>query len=270
MQLTTRQQTIDGIELISCLPEQGNGKPPLLFVHGAFAAAWTWNEQYLPYFAQLGYAAHALSLRGHGESFGCDHVNRHSIRDYVDDVESIVRHLGQMPVLLGHSMGGFVVQKFLEHHAAPATVLMSSVPPQGLLAASFHMLFSKPGLLLEMNQLLGGGDISLQAARDALFFEPVPDSVLAGYMSRMSLESQRAMWDMSMFNLVNQYAVKRTPLLVLGTQEDQLVPAFLVSSTAHSYGVEPMIFKGLGHGFPMEKGGMRVAEAVAHWLAEHL
>jgi non-heme chloroperoxidase len=36
-------------------------------------------------------------------------------------------------VLIGHSMGGMVLQKYLEKREAPAVVLMSSVPPQGLL-----------------------------------------------------------------------------------------------------------------------------------------
>jgi hypothetical protein len=51
-------------------------KPPLLFVHGSFHAAWCWAEHWLGYYAALGYDAHAVSLRGqaravqrkHGES----------------------------------------------------------------------------------------------------------------------------------------------------------------------------------------------------------
>jgi pimeloyl-ACP methyl ester carboxylesterase len=34
---------------------------PILFVHGAWHAAWCW-ENFLPYFAQQGYAAYAISL----------------------------------------------------------------------------------------------------------------------------------------------------------------------------------------------------------------
>ena len=41
---------------------------PLLFVHGAWHAAWCWDEHFLGYFADRGYRAVALSFRGHGDS----------------------------------------------------------------------------------------------------------------------------------------------------------------------------------------------------------
>jgi pimeloyl-ACP methyl ester carboxylesterase len=49
--------------------------------------------------------------------------------DYVDDVKSVVRSLPSTPVLIGHSMGRFVVQKYLEANDAPAAVLIVSAPP---------------------------------------------------------------------------------------------------------------------------------------------
>jgi pimeloyl-ACP methyl ester carboxylesterase len=41
---------------------------PLLFVHGAWHAAWCWDERFLDFFADRGYRALAMSLRGHGKS----------------------------------------------------------------------------------------------------------------------------------------------------------------------------------------------------------
>src|SRR5690348_14544043 len=37
-----------------------------------------------------------------------------SLADYVDDVESVVKSLPIRPVLIGHSMGGFALQKYLQ------------------------------------------------------------------------------------------------------------------------------------------------------------
>jgi pimeloyl-ACP methyl ester carboxylesterase len=39
---------------------------PLLFVHGAWHAAWCWDENFLSFFGDKGYRAVALSFRGHG------------------------------------------------------------------------------------------------------------------------------------------------------------------------------------------------------------
>ena len=257
---------VGGIEVLAARPMRPNGRPPVLFVHGAFAHASMWAEYFFAHFTQAGYAVAALSLRGHGGSDGRDEVDRFGIHDYVDDVITVVEHLGVAPVLIGHSMGGFVVQKYLERHPAPAAVLMSSVPPQGLVAATFHMALAHPGLFMDFNRLLASGDIPLEAARAALFATEVPDEVLRRHLAQMNPESQRAIWDMSMFNLVSLSAVHRTPLMVLGTEEDRLMPAFLVQSTARAYGVPDHLFRGLGHGFPLEVGGERVALAVVGWL----
>ena len=40
------------------------------------------------------------------------------------DVGAVVDWLGEPPVLIGHSMGGFVVQKYLEHHTTPGAALL--------------------------------------------------------------------------------------------------------------------------------------------------
>ena len=108
---------------------------PLLFVHGGEHAAWCWDEHFLDFFAAKGYRALALSLRGHGMSSNSKPPTACSIADYVQDVCSVADHLSQAPVIIGHSLGGFVVQKYLESHVAPAGVLVASTPPQGAAAA---------------------------------------------------------------------------------------------------------------------------------------
>ena len=271
MSHTFSESRVDGIEVISCVPgKPARGAPPLVLVHGAYTGAWVWAEKFMPRIAEFGYASHALSLRGHGGSFGTEHLDHHSIRDYCDDLKKIIAHVGGDPVLVGHSMGGFVVQKYLEHHVAPAAVLMSSVPPQGLVAATFHLFLKRPGLLLEINRLLATRDISSDAAREALFAKHVDDAILRRYLQRMTLESQRAIWDMSMFNLVNIAAVRRTPLMVLGAEHDQLIPPFLVNATGHSYGVPSRIFAGHGHGFLLEDDSEAIVDAMMEWIETRL
>src|SRR5689334_22597448 len=56
---------------------------PLLFVHGAWHAAWCWDEHFLAFFADRGYRAVALSLRGHGGSPTSKPLSRCSAADYV-------------------------------------------------------------------------------------------------------------------------------------------------------------------------------------------
>ena len=93
---------------------------PLLFVHGAYHAAWCWDENFVGYFADKGFRALAVSLRGHGQSTRCKPLRSCSIADYVEDVRAVADKLGCEPVPIGHSMGCLVVEKYLEKYRAPS------------------------------------------------------------------------------------------------------------------------------------------------------
>lgn len=73
----------------------------------------------------------ALSLRGHGGSSAPRRLRFISFADYLQDVAAAATDLPTPPVLVGHSMGGYVVQKYLETNHAPAGVLLASVPRKG-------------------------------------------------------------------------------------------------------------------------------------------
>lgn len=263
-----KTQTIAGLEVFSCLPDRATGKPPLLFVHGAFAGGWMWTETFMPFLAKAGYPCHALSLRGHGGSEGREHINWHSVADYVDDLKTVTDWLGEEPVLIGHSMGGFIVQKYLEHRPAQAVALICSVPPQGLIASQFHLLFSKPHLFLELNRILSGEYTDTATLREALFAGDVDEAMLAAWMTKMQNESQRAILDMTMFNLPNLFSMHRPPMLIVGAEDDVLVPAFLVQTTASTYGQRPHIFRRMGHAVTHEKEWPLVAACLRDWLEE--
>src|SRR5262245_31422424 len=114
MQPVLRSGLSARLEVLECHPEAPSPRPPVLFVHGAFAGAWTWAAHFLPHFAAHGVPSYALSLRGHGGSYGHDALAWHRLADYVKDVEEVVAALATSPILVGHSMGALVVMKYLE------------------------------------------------------------------------------------------------------------------------------------------------------------
>jgi non-heme chloroperoxidase len=265
----------DKLELISCAPAVARaGMPPLLFLHGAYTAAWCWQERFLPYFAAAGFHSHALSLSGHGASRQRVHLDSYSIDDYVNDVSEVVAGLPVPPVLIGHSMGGFVVQKYLERHTAPAAVLMCAVPPQGLAASAFGMLFNRPGMLIDLNRMMSGKHVALESLREALFAQPVSVDELARYYRKAQPESHRAIWDMTLFNLPHTSRVLanlpagRSSLLVQGAEHDLIIPASLVEMSARSYGVKARIYPGMGHALMLEADWKMPAQDIIDWLQQ--
>jgi non-heme chloroperoxidase len=246
--------------------------PPLLFIHGAFCGAWCWDEHFLPWFAKKGLDAWAISVSGHGASEGHDYLDSLSITDYVNDVREVVETMPQPPILVGHSMGGFVVQKYLEKYSAPAAVLMCSVPPQGLMGSAISMMFSKPSLMGDLNNIMSGGQASYESLRDALFAQDIDMEDLMRFYKLSQPESHRALWDMMIFGLPSIRTVLgnieggKDRLLVLGAEYDHLVPASAAEMTARSYDVEPVIYPGMGHGLMLEKDWEKVASGILAWL----
>jgi len=257
------------LEVLAQIPTGAVRPTPLLFVHGAWHAAWCW-EHFLPYFARHGYAAYALSLRGHGGSSGREQIRWHSAaRGYVADLAQVVAQLPAAPVLIGHSMGGYVVQKYLEARTAPAAVLLASVPVSGILGfAARHLLrhpwsFLKSQLLLEPRHLVA----TPRLARDAFFSADLPAADLARHFARLQGESVRAELETMLLSLPRPRA-DHPPVLVLGAERDRIFSVAEVRATARAYGTTAEIFPGMAHDMMLEPRWQDVADRIRAWLGE--
>src|SRR5438105_3578099 len=96
-------------------------RAPILFVHGAWHGAWCWEDHFVPYFANRGWQVTALNLRAHGGPRERRGLRWKRIADYVEDLAAAAAALPEPPVVIGHSTGGLVGQKYLESHPARAT-----------------------------------------------------------------------------------------------------------------------------------------------------
>lgn len=257
------------LEVLRAAPERLNGKTPLLFVHGAFSAAWCWAEHFLPYFAGRGYDSYAVSLRGHGASQGRDQIHSHSLGDYVDDVERVVDSLPSRPVLVGHSMGGMVLQHYLDRADVPAAVLMASVPPSGLFGPSVDLAWRDPSFFGQMGliQYADPRFATVEGLRRVLFSQRADDAVVAKTFARMQPESQRAIYDMTWPRLRLRRR-RLPPLLVLGAEHDAFFRPDSVHATAGHLGVEAEIIPGMAHAMMLEPGWHLVADRIHRWLNE--
>ena len=239
---------------------------PLLFVHGAWHAAWCWDEHFLRFFADKGYRAIALSLRGHGSSPTTKRLRDLSFADYVADVTSVADGLPAPPVAIGHSMGGVLVQKYLESRNAPAGVLVASMPPQGYLRSGLRWMKRHPVHFAKLTVM--GTSLPYvstpELARERFFSVHTPDSVVLDCARRLQEESARAGLD----GLVQLPRAKRvsTRLLVLGALDDGAVTQDEVRATAHAYRTEAEFFSGMGHNMMLEPGWAAVAERIDVWL----
>lgn len=232
-------------------------------------AAWCWAEHFLPYFAQHGYVSHALSLRGHGSSDGRARLRWTSLADYVDDVRQVVDRMEGRPVLVGHSMGGMVVQKYLESNEAPAAVLLASTPPSGVARATVRVAWRHP--LAFMKALLTFSMFSVvstpRLAQETFFSADMPAEMVNDYFSRLQDGSLRVYLDMLVLNLPDPKRVN-APLLVLGAADDGLFSPGEIEATARAYGVQAEIFTNMAHDMMLADDWRNVADRVLGWLNE--
>ena len=257
------------LELIQKGSSSESHPVPLLFVHGAWHAAWCWDEHFLDFFAERGYGCYAPSLRGHGASAGRERLRRAGIQDYVRDVAQTAAELPTQPVLVGHSMGGFVVQKYLENHNAAGAILVAAVPPSGVVRITLHIARRHPVQFVKANASLRLAPVvaTPELVGELFFSGSTPDEQVNAYHQRVQDESYRAFLDMLFLNLVNTKHVNRVPMLVLGAEHDTIVSQREIRRTAAVYGADAEIFPDMGHDMMLESGWQPVAERIAGWLS---
>ena len=119
----------------------------ILFIHGAFVNYQCWDE-WKSFFEKNGYTtvvppwphknATAVELRNRQPDSKVASIRLQQLVDYYD---SIAKGLPEKPILVGHSIGGLIVQLLLQRDCGAAGVLIHSLPPKGA-ATNFTMLRS--------------------------------------------------------------------------------------------------------------------------------
>jgi pimeloyl-ACP methyl ester carboxylesterase len=90
------------------------GRRGLVFVHGGGAHAHWWTHVAATFATEL--RVLAIDLSGHGDSH---HRDRYSLEQWTDEVMAVAADGGidDRPVVVGHSMGGFVTMATAARHA---------------------------------------------------------------------------------------------------------------------------------------------------------
>ncbi len=248
-----------GLELLSACPSGfAPHKMPLLFVHGLGHGAWCW-EHWLQAAAAAGHPAYAVSLRGHGGSAGALRTAR--LSDYVDDVVHTAASLPRRAVLVGHSMGGLVVQKALARYGAHAGVLVAPVPARPALGSLLSIARRHPA---DAARMMVGGSLPL---RREYLFNQLDAAEAQRLADRCGPESPLAQFQLLLHRPAAQPRGD-APVLVLGTPDDALVPLADVRRTAGHYEAELRTFAGMGHDLMLDADWRAPLTTMLTWLED--
>jgi non-heme chloroperoxidase len=236
---------------------------PILFVHGMWGGAWNW-ETYLPFFAERGWRCHALNLRGHHGSKPVADIGRVSIDDYVADARTVAEAIGN-PILIGHSMGGLIVQKLAELCDPPAVVAITPAPPRGIFALGSGPLL-RAALRHAAEILFRRPTLPSFAEAIALELNRLPPETQRRVYARLVPESGRQAFEVAVKGVAVDAERVRCPMLVIGAVQDVITPVTTVRKIAAKYRAEYREYRAFAHMIVIEPGWERVAGDIAAWL----
>lgn len=285
------------LEVLSAVPAPASAgptslpsRPPLLFVHGSAHAAWCWADHFLPWFAERGWPAHAVSLRGRGRSGPPPPGAKAggTLASHAADLAAVVGagygledgggapRASTTPILVGHSFGGLVAQAAAADPNFPLAglILASSVPPSGN-GPMIARIAAATGLwataVTTADFVLQRYRTSPASARRLFFSEGMPEAEVARLVALLAAnDGDKPVIDVRAIGRelpVAPPARPGLPALVLGGAADTIVDAAGLAETAAAVRAgHPVILPGLAHDIMLDVGWEAAAGAMADWL----
>lgn len=242
--------------------------PPLVFVHGGYATAGCWDAYFLPWFSDRGFDCHALDLAGHGASGNREQLHAFGLDDYADDLAQVLGELDEPAILIGHSMGSTVVERFLERKLARAAVLMAPVPPSGILGATMKIALTEPGFFDQQARATRGEytQATLQTIRDVYYSADTRTDDLMRFGPLFQSESRRALVELTMLALRIGGRRPALPVLVVGGEADAVFPPVGLGFTAARWQAEVAVIARAGHTLMLDAHWQTAASRIAGWI----
>lgn len=268
-------------------------RTPVVLIHGAWFHKSSW-ESWAERFTTHGYAVHVPAWPGESPSAAEGRRAPNPGRDLgletlLTHYEQFVRAMDTPPVLIGHGLGGLMVQHLFSLGLGRAAVVLAPMPGDGVRLSRVRAA-SSPIAPHESGDLQGfmplpqsqfrewfantvGGDEAAQLFERHVV--PAPRRLLADLgVGDDTAQEDTAQDDppAAPWLLVDTAAFERGPLLLVSGQEDRVIPDAVTRAAYKAYGDTAAVtdlkqFADRGHSLVMDSGWREVADYVLAWLA---
>ena len=206
--------------------------PPLVFLHGIGGAARAWRRQ-LETFGER-YRAIAWNMPGYG---GSPPLSPVTIPTLAEALQDFLRSIAAVnPILVGHSIGGMIVQQWLVNHPdeAGAVVLAQTSPAFGKADGDWQKSFIE-ARLGPLDRGASMASLAPSLVRELVGGNPDPDGMqlASDCMASVPEASYRACM-LALLGFDQRQALKdiKVPTLVLSGTQDKNAPAPMMAKMA--------------------------------------
>lgn len=260
------------IQFYSFPASKPTNQAALLFIHGAYVKASCWEINFIPFFQSRGFDCYSFDLSGHGNSEGRQQIDSFGIADYVNDLELIVGKIEQEVILVGHSMGARVVERFLENQQVAGAILLAPVPTTGTLGSAVQLSQRFPNFIDAIKYVTHHSEVTPELAEmlTKIYFSPsVTPAEALRFFPMVGPESQLAITEMAIPDMRFRVRRPRLPVLVMGGTEDAVFPASMLHFVASPWHATVIRAPGAGHMLMLDHEWSVAAELIDSWLGKH-
>jgi len=261
---------------------------PVVFIHGLWLHADSWSP-WADLFREHGYEPVAPGWPGDGGTVeetrsAFERVAGHGIDAVVDEyaraIDVLARAWRRMPIVIGHSFGGLIVQRLLAENKAVAGVALDPAPIKGV-------LYLPPSALRVASVALrnpANRNRAVSLTREQFrygFGNAVSEQESDELYERWTIPSPgKPLFEAAVANFNPHSAAKidtsnadRGPLLLTAGGKDHTVPPTIVRATLKRQQKSGAItelkeFPDRGHSLGIDSGWREVAETVLAWLGK--
>jgi alpha-beta hydrolase superfamily lysophospholipase len=249
----------------------------IVLIHGMFMNPLCW-EKWIPRYQAKGYKVFAPAWPGRDKSVEelrrahpDPELPKLKLNNVVDHIANFIQGLNEKPAIIGHSMGGLVVQLLLQRDLAVAGVAIDPAPPAGVFTTAFSFLKAN---FPAINPFLLSQPMMMTFEQfQYAFVNTLPlDEQRAAY-DRYAIPESRGIPTSSTVGGAGKIDFRKShpPLLITAGEKDHIVPASLNKSNFNKYRASSSLtefkeFAGRDHFLIGEKGWEEVADTSLAWI----
>jgi alpha-beta hydrolase superfamily lysophospholipase len=250
--------------------------PHVVFLHGMYLNGQSW-QQWVERFTSAGFTCSAPSWPYHDgqprtlRSVVDPRLGALTFGAVTEHLKGVIDALPERPFLVGHSIGGLLVQRLVSDGYARAGVAISSAPPQGVISFSPHFLRAN---FPHINPLAGNKPVRMTHERFHYAFANTLTRIASeDIFDRFVVPESRNVPRSTLGRSAKiDFAAEHVPLQFLTGTQDHLTPVAMVRRNAGKYKAAPgevdyREFDGRSHYICGEPGWEEVADAALTWLS---